>query len=321
MLKQNFLILIIVFVIAGLIAVVGYQRLGRKTIALPKENTKAAVALKHSIPLDEIVDGGPGKDGIPSIDHPKFLTLVEAKNEFQAEGLGLAVTLNGENRFYPYQVLVWHELVNDQIGNTPILVSFCPLCGSGLVFDRRVNGKAVEFGVSGKLHNSDLLMYDRKTDSLWQQILGQAVVGPLTGTQLTQLDASVIPLQIFADKFPGGVVLSKDTGFSRNYDSGPYGGYDQSEQIYFPVKNQDQRLHPKTRVLGISVQGKFKAYPLDLLKTKGRLTDNFADRRLDIDYNGGLVKIFDAADSREIIPVNTFWFAWFAFHPDTELYQ
>lgn len=319
--QPNFFTIIAFGVIALILAWLGYQRFRHPNISLPKENSKQAETLKHSIPLDEIFDGGPGKDGIPSIDSPRFISAAEAKSEFKPEGLGLAVSLNGEARFYPYQILVWHELVNDQIGQTPVLVSFCPLCGSGLVFERTINGEAVEFGVSGKLHNSDLLMYDRKTDSLWQQILGEAVVGELTGTQLKQLDASVIPFKTFAEKFSTGRVLSKDTGFVRDYNSGPYGDYDTSQRIIFPVGQKDARLHPKTRVLGVAINGKFKAYPLDAVQAKGRVSDTFANHQLDIDYNGGIVKIFDKTAQQAVVPVNNFWFAWFAFHPDTELYQ
>jgi len=276
--------------------------------------------VKHLISLDEIYDGGPGKDGIPSIDSPKFVSVDEALKTFQKSGFGLSVELNGEARFYPYQILVWHELINDKFGDFPVLVSFCPLCGSGLVFDRRVNGQEVEFGVSGKLHNSDLLMYDRKTDTLWAQILGKAVVGPLTGMQLKQLPASVVDFETFSQKFKNGKVLSKNTGFNRNYDTGPYGNYDTNDSIYFPIKNSDSRLHSKTRVLGIEIDGQFKAYTLEDIEEKGVIQDTFNNHQLEIKYNGGFVEIKDKTTNQSLVPVNTFWFGWFAFHPDTEVY-
>lgn len=316
--KITQIVLVILLLLLG--AFVMYQRLNHK-ISIPKAGTPEADQIKHLIPLDEIYDGGPGKDGIPSIDNPEFISLAEAKKEFQANGLGLVVSLNGEDRFYPYQILVWHELVNDKVGDTPILVSFCPLCGSGLVFDRRVNGEEVEFGVSGKLHNSDLLMYDRKTDSLWAQILGKAVVGQLTGTQLTQIEASVVEFKTFADKFPNGKVLSKKTGFSRNYETGPYGNYDNSEEIIFPVSQQNNRLHPKTRVIGIEINGKYKAYPIESVQEKGSISDTLGEDKVQLEYNDGLIQIMNVTSGSEIIPVNTFWFGWFAFHPDTEVYE
>lgn len=309
-----FLVLII-----AILAVFIYQQFMRNDFNF--KTTTGDSAIKHSIPLEEIYDGGPGKDGIPSIDDPKFISVSEAKQEFQPDGLGLAVSLNGEDRFYPYQILVWHELVNDKIGETPILVSFCPLCGSGLVFERKINGEEVEFGVSGKLHNSDLLMYDRKTDTLWAQILGEAVVGELTGTQLKQLEANVIPFKVFAEKFSNGKVLSKETGFARNYNTGPYGNYDQSSDLFFPVSKQDNRLPVKTRVLGIEVEGKFKAYVIEKLALNQKIVDQFNGHVLDLAYNDGVVVIRDNTTNQTIFPVNTFWFAWFAFHPDTELYQ
>lgn len=293
----------------------------RASFPVDRSTSSTTETVKHSIPLDEIYEGGPGKDGIPSIDSPRFISVSEAQGDFNAEGLGLVVSLNGEDRFYPYQILVWHELVNDQIGDVPILVSFCPLCGSGLVFDRRVNGETLEFGVSGKLHNSDLLMYDRKTDTLWQQLLGEAVVGPLTGTKLTQLEANVVPFSVFSQKFPEGRVLPKDTGFSRDYERAPYDDYDTNESIYFPVSGSDDRIHPKTRVLGITIDGRYKAYPEEIIASKGVLTDTFNGRSVQLEYKDGFITVKDTTDSTEIVPVHTFWFAWFAFHPDTELLE
>lgn len=318
---SKILIMIVAVAVVAFLGLSAMRQIAGKRINLPAEGSREASTLKHSIPLDEIVDGGPGKDGIPSIDRPKFITLTEAQKQLKPQGLGLIVSLDGEHRFYPYQILVWHELVNDTIGEQPILVSFCPLCGSGLVFDRRVNGETIEFGVSGKLHNSDLLMYDRKTDSLWQQILGEAVVGPLTGTKLVQIEANVTPLDVFAQKFPRGTVLSRDTGFDRNYDRTPYGNYDENREIFFPVSATDERLHPKARVLGIETAGKFKAYPEDRLKKQRTISDSFAGRELRLDYNDGLVTIKDTQSNQAIAPIYTFWFAWYAFHPDTELYQ
>lgn len=312
--------IVLILIAVGVIGLFVYRQATVQRFELPRERTSEAAGVKHSIPLDEIVNGGPGKDGIPSIDAPKFISVIQAQKELKADGLGLLVSLEGEDRFYPYQILVWHELVNDVVQGQPILVSFCPLCGSGLVFDRRVNGEAVEFGVSGKLHNSDLLMYDRKTDSLWQQILGEAVVGPMTGTRLTQLEASVIPLNMFAQKFPNGNVLSRQTGFTRNYDRTPYGDYDSNQDIFFPVSKTDARLHPKARIVGISIADKYKAYPEDTLKSKGSITDSFAGREVRLEYRDGLIGVTDLT-GKKIVPTYTFWFAWFAFHPDTDLYQ
>jgi len=156
-----------------------------KDISETKSNTREIFVTggtKHSIPLDEILSGGPPKDGIPAINDPKFITTEEADKFLDDSSVGLGLTLNGINRFYPYLVLVWHELANDNIGGQAVLVSYCPLCATGVVFDSKVGGEDQEFGVSGKLWQSNLLMYNRTgnedTESLWSQVLGEAVVGP-----------------------------------------------------------------------------------------------------------------------------------------------
>lgn len=314
--------IVIALIIVVFISLLAYQKLKRPSFPVPKSNSQQPGAEpKPLIPLDEILDGGPGKDGIPSIDHPKFISLAEANSQFQTDGPGLVVQINGEAKFYPYQILVWHEIVNDTVGNTPVLISYCPLCNSGIVFERKVKGQVVEFGVSGKLYNSDLLMYDRKTESLWSQITGRAVVGPLTGTELTQLEANAVSYKTFAEKFPSGRVLSKDTGFSRDYDRNPYGNYAQTPGTIFPVKRTDQRLQPKAKILGIEVSGKFKAYPEDVLKAKGTITDTVNGHKLELKDNGGLVSISDLTAGANLLAKPTFWFAWFAFHPNTELYK
>ncbi len=308
-------LIILLLVVGGGLA---YQKFMPKKFAIEKPQSGQ---IKHSIPLDEIFDGGPGKDGIPSIDHPKFITTAQAKNDLQLDGSGLAVSINGDSRFYPYQILVWHEIANDTVGGTPVLVSYCPLCNTGIVFERKINGETVEFGVSGKLYNSDLLMYDRKTESLWSQILGQAVVGLLTGTELKQLEADDISLQTFIQKYPQGKVLSKDTGFARDYDRNPYGNYSQTNDTLFPVKRQDSRLTPKAVIYGVEVNGTFKAYPKETLKIRGTVSDIVNGHKIEIRYNDGLISISDITGGMNVLAKPSFWFAWFAFHPDTELYK
>ena len=148
--------------------------------------------VKHSVPFDEILGGGPPKDGIPSIDKPKFISIAEANKFLEDNEPGIALDIDGVQRFYAFQILVWHEIVNDTIGGKRILVTYCPLCLSGIVFDPVVGGERVEFGTSGKLWNSNLVMYDRKTDSSWSQILGEAIVGNMTGTRLAVLSSDMM---------------------------------------------------------------------------------------------------------------------------------
>lgn len=274
------------------------------------------------IPLNDIVEGGPGKDGIPSIDRPTFRSVPDTEREglLNPNGLGISLSVESTTRFYPFQILVWHEIVNDSIDERPVLVTFCPLCGTGIAYERTIDGAATEFGVSGKLYNSDLLMYDRRTDTLWSQLDGRAVVGPLVGRRLTLLDAPNLTWDQFKRLHPEGHVLSPNTGFDRDYRHSPYGDYDASPDIFFPVSHTDGRLPAKTRIIGIELNGRFKAYPVDLVQRQTRIEDTVGSRTVWLEAKNGRIKVHD--ERREnLTPVYSFWFAWVAFHPNTELYR
>ncbi len=257
---------------------------------------------------------------------------------------GLAVSLNGLDRFYPFQILVWHEIVNDTFPSTGsgqadqrVLVTYCPLCLSGIVFDPVVPTSAgatagkqderVEFGTSGKLWNSNLVMYDRKTDSLWSQILGEAIVGEMTGTKLAILPSDQVRFGDWKKLHPQGQVLSRDTGATRFYGQDPYGDYyTDNSAISFPVKTRDDRLENKDFVLGLVINGKAKAYFPPAIKAKGEVTDTFAGKTIVARYERDIdaVRLFEKkADStlERINPFSSFWFSWVAAHPDTELYK
>lgn len=281
--------------------------------------------VKHSVPLDEIVGGGPPKDGIPSIDNPKFVSARGA-DFIKDEEPGLAVEVDGIARFYPFQIMVWHEIVNDTINGKRILITYCPLCLSGIVFDPRVLGERVEFGTSGKLWNSNLVMYDRKTDSLWSQILGEAIVGEMTGSKLKVLPSDMIRFRDFQKRYPNGKVLSRDTGATRFYGQDPYGDYYTTPGTYFSVSNKDNRLNEKDFVLGIVVDGKAKAYFPPAIKQKGEITDQFAGKTIIARYEQDLdaVRLFEKKPDgalERINPFAAFWFSWAAAHPDTDLYK
>lgn len=185
--------------------------------------------IKHSIPLDEILSGGPSKDGIPSIDNPKFISTKDADKQLEDDSPGLGVVVGDTARFYPYRILVWHEIVNDTIEGKPVLVTYCPLCVTGIVFGREFNGEAVEFGVSGRLWKSNLLMYDRtsnvKDESLWSQVLGEAVLGIRTGEKLEIVPSDTVMYSVWKKSHKNTEVLSRDTGAARSYGSDPYGNY------------------------------------------------------------------------------------------------
>ena len=221
----------------------------------------------HSISYDEILSGGPPPDGITPIDEPKFATIKEA-NEWLADlEPVIALEINGVARAYPLQILIWHEIVNDEIGGVPVSVTFCPLCNSAITFDRRLEGVVLDFGTSGNLRNSDLIMYDRQTKSWWQQFTGEGIVGVMTGRVLTVLPSTIVSWGEFKAAHPDAEVLSQDTGFARSYGRNPYAGYDEANNPPFLYRGDlDGRLLPKERVAAVTIQGVDIAFPFTLLE-------------------------------------------------------
>ncbi|PWQ95592.1 DUF3179 domain-containing protein [Leucothrix pacifica] len=275
------------------------------------------------IPADQILQGGPPRDGIPSIDKPKFVAARSA-NFLKPGDRVIGVTYNGESRAYPINILNWHEIVNDSIRGKAVSVTYCPLCGTGLVYEGSVNGRALTLGVSGLLYNSDVLLYDRETQTLWSQILSKAINGPLSGQKLTMISSSQTSWAKWLKQHPNTKVLSTDTGFNRDYTRSPYGNYDNNTETYFPVNAQSRQYHPKERVMGITINGKHKAYPFAELAKLGttRFQDQFQGKQLtlEIDVPNRDGKILDA-NGKPIDLVNGFWFAWYAFHPDTTVFK
>ena len=178
-----------------------------------------------SVDLSEIMSGGPPKDGIPSIDDPKFVPVAES-SDLGANEPVIGLTVNGESRAYPLRILTWHEIVNDSVGGVPVSVTFCPLCNATIVFDRRSGGEVLDFGTTGRLRKSDLVMYDRQSESWWQQFTGQAIVGEKVGTVLDRIPATIVAFEDFRDAYPKSPVLSRRTGHHRAYGNNPYRGYD-----------------------------------------------------------------------------------------------
>ena len=184
---------------------------------------------RHTVPFDEVLSGGVPRDGIPPIDKPEFVTVADADGWLAKQEPVIALEINGDARAYPLQVMIWHELVNDEVGGMPVTVSFCPLCNSVLIFDRKLDGVVYDFGVSGNLRNSDLIMWDRQTESWWQQLTGNAIIGQLAGKKLRILPSSIIAWSDFKAAHPQGKVLSKKTGYNRRYGDNPYVGYDRAD--------------------------------------------------------------------------------------------
>ncbi len=282
--------------------------------------------IKHSVELGRIVDGGPPKDGIPALNSPKFETVLEADAYLKGDGWGVAIEQNGVERFYPFQILVWHEIVNDVIGDLPIAITYCPLCGTAVVYERSLNGITEEFGVSGKLYDSNLLMYDKSTESYWSQALGEAVYGEKTGT--------VLPLYQYFENItwdewkkahPDGEVLSKNTGFVRDYTREPYGNYAETSGLFFPVPNDDSRLSRKELIVGVVFDGIAKAYQVSLVDDVGEITDvvNGEDVLITKKDDEGIrgYRINDKGEKIKIPLILTFWFSWADLHPTTLIYK
>lgn len=259
---------------------------------------------KAVIELDELKRGGPPKDGIPSIDKPKFISTDAAEAWIADKEPVIAFEYEGKARAYPLQVMIWHEIVNDEISGEPVLVTFCPLCYSALVFERTVDGKVLEFGVSGFLRHSDLVMFDRKTETLWQQFTGKAIVGDYVGTALKQIPSQLISFKQFKNSYPGGKVLSRDTGYDRNYGANPYTGYDDINNTpLFGAGNDDGRLPPMEKVIGVKLEEQNKAYPYSVTRKEQVINDRVADIPLFIIHTEGATSALDAAriaESKEL---------------------
>lgn len=275
------------------------------------------------IPEDQILQGGPPRDGIPSIDKPTFVSAAQADFLTPKDRI-IGIHMNGESRAYPISILNWHEIVNDTVQGKAISVTYCPLCGTGIVYEGNVNGRVLTLGVSGLLYNSDVLLYDRETETLWSQILSKAVNGPLSGQKLTMVSSSQTSWAKWLKQYPDTKVLSTDTGFGRDYSRSPYGDYEQNTSTYFPVSAESRKYHPKERVMGITINGKHKAYPFaELAKLGGdTLQDTFEGQSLSIEFDvpnrDGQIK---DTSGKPLELVNGFWFAWYAFHPDTEIFE
>src|SRR5258708_26919433 len=223
---------------------------------------------KHCVPYSQIVSCGPPKDGIPALNAPKFVSVSTADTWLKPNEAVILFQAGDDARAYPIQILIWHEIVNDTVGGVPVAVTFCPLCNTAIAYERTVNGRVLDFGTTGRLRFSNLIMYDRQTESWWQQAIGQAIVGQLTGTQLVPRPAAIIAWATFKTAHSDGHVLSRDTGYERPYGQNPYQGYDNVNQSPFLYSGPPTPgvLRPMARVLIFNLGGEAVAYLFDALK-------------------------------------------------------
>jgi len=327
------------FVAAGMIAV-----------------TAAIAVADESLNPRDIIYGVVPKDAIPALVTPGFVPVADA-GFMQPDDRVIVIEVNGVERAYPTRILDHHEIVDDVVGGRPIVVTYCPLCGSAVAFSQPVNGRILTFGVSGDLYDSNLLMYDHETNSLWLQVSGEAVEGKLKGTKLAMYPVAYDTWAHWKDHHPAGEVLSIHTGYEErfgNYERSPYQGYASTPDLWFYVNRDDKRLPRKARVIGIEARGGFKAYPEEIVWQRGVIEDDIGATHVVIlaDRDSSRIGAFErgklhltlkkgvVTDQRgrrwtwagnslsldrqgplsfEIVP--TFWFAWSAIHPDSALYE
>jgi len=266
---------------------------------------------RSSISLQDIVEGGPGKNGIPSIEQPKLESLAQAQAWLNAREPVVVYSNKHGARAYPLQILMYHEIVNDRLGDQSIAVTYCPLCNAAMVFSRRYQDKVFEFGVSGKVYNSNLVMYDRHTESWWLQFTGQGVVGKYTDAKLDLLPSQIVSFMQFKQAYPDGKVLSRNTGFNKKYGVNPYAHYDsrQLPVVWFYGKPFDNRLPAMERVLGVAVNEQATAFPLSELNQSALVQTHVSNVPILIVSKAGMASAVDKRlikESKDVLAAAAF---------------
>jgi hypothetical protein len=276
------------------------------------------------VPPDEIQDGGVPVDGVPALDGPEWISAGEGDDFLELEDLVIGLVLGEQVRAYPLRILHWHEVVNDAFGEDPVVVSYCPLTGSARAFRAEIKGKRFHFGVSGKLYKSNLLLYDRETKSLWSQILGQALTGPLKKDFLRPLPVTLATWKAWKDRYPSTQVLSLNTGYIRDYSRNPYDPYARTNRPLFPVGEIRGDLPAKAWIIGVEIEGVAKAYPLEVLKKNSPrlIEDQLQMKKIVVEMMEDSEEVQVRDSRKKILPnLRAYWFAWQAFYPDTEVYE
>lgn len=271
-----------------------------------------------SVPIAEILAGGPARGGIPALLDPKVVAA--ADSPWGDDQMVIGVVRGGAARAYPIGILNWHELVNDELGASPILVSYCPLCGTGMVFEREIAGASRTFGVSGLLYRSDVLFYDRETESLWSQIESKAITGPERGKRLKLIRSAQLSWGEWRRRHPDSSVLSDQTGYERDYLRSPYGDYARSDRLMFQMR-VDPRYMSKMPTIGLrTTSGAARAYPaVEVLRAGGSVEESFEGRKIRVAYDEP-GQVFSVEAPSDIEVVEGFWFAWMVFHPNSSVF-
>ncbi len=275
-----------------------------------------------TIPVTEIFSGGPPKDGIPALSKPRMVKA-PAAGYLKPDDRVIGVFMADEARAYPLRILNYHEIVNDQVGDMPIAVTYCPLCDSVSVFDRTTPRGVREFGVSGLLYNSNVLMYDRsdQPESLWSQLKSTAVTGPQVGNQLQLLPCELTIWSDWQTHHPSTLVLSNETGHQRDYSNTPYRSYFDSPSLMFPAQPLDDRLPNKEKVLGVIVGEESRAYPSsEFSEDRQRVKDEINGKRVVIEFDPSTGSLRVAEADAGVQWMYSFWFAWHAMYPETKTF-
>jgi hypothetical protein len=264
----------------------------------PPEGAQAEFATDfsgHSVPYSEILSGGPPKDGIPAINDPRFVGIEAADSWLEPKEPIILFQIGDDVRAYPIQIVMWHEIVNDTVGGVPVVVTFCPLCNTAIAFERTVKGKELTFGTTGRLRFSNLIMYDRQTESWWQQATGEAIAGKFTGKRLDFRPASIVSWADFRSAHPNGKVLSRKTGFSRSYGQNPYAGYDDVDNSPFLYKGPETPgiLPPMARVITLDSGSEAVAYPYDVLRRERMINDTVGGKPVVVLWEPGTASALD----------------------------
>ncbi len=313
------------------------------------------------ISSDEVFDGGPGKDGIPSVDNPEFKT-VDQTTFLDPDDLVIGIVHNGVAKAYAHRILDWHEIVNDQIADRYLALTYCPLTGTAIAWNRKLDSGVTTFGVSGKLYNTNLIPYDRETDSYWSQLRLDCVNGELISTKIETFPVIETTWNTWKNMYPNSSIMTLETGFNRNYSNYPYGDYRTNHSNFnFPVNNEDNRLPAKDRVLALLSETQNKVYPIDEFNTGRVVTDDFDNGEilvlgsntrnfLTAYHNDGLENVSYLSGSDEIVAEDSngnkisisgevvegpmagkqliavesilgYYFALAAFYPEIEIFQ
>ena len=266
---------------------------------------------KTSIDLDLVLGWWPAKDWIPSIDRPEFYSIEEAEEKLDFlnnRSTWIAVEIGGEARFYPYNILVWHEIVNDTLGWKDIAVTFCPLCGSAVVYNRDVDGEKIRFGVSGKLYESNLLMYDDVTESLWSQSIWEALVWEKLWNKLEYIQSNLMSFEEFKNNYSSWKILTDNTGARRNYSQIPYGDYTEIDDLYFPVTNSDERFQAKEMFYIVNNSWESVAFKFDDLREEKKAELAIWENSYSASFENWILEV--DVNWKKLAWYYEMWFSW-----------